>query len=300
MPTIPSGIKPVVEGYSIGAPNGVTRIPVAGGGARYGLEWDDGSQPFRVTLILDAVQMVIWTAFFHHVVKGGSVAFDMAMDSGFGEAVHSVQVIPGTYSAAREGLVTKVTFAVQAQSDAYDLTYAQAVALVEAYNGYALEVGTPSIPRGLEPVTQGYSYEAPEGVIASDVSGPTTSYARQIEQGPQLFRVTMVMDATKFEAWTAFFHHIIKKGSQSFTMLLDSGLGLQDHTVDILPGTYSVTKNGAVNIVSFGVEAESSVYGMTAAEAESLIVLYEEYRSGLSALLDRIAVFANSDTLVLQ
>lgn len=302
MPTIPRGIKAVVEGYSIGAPSGVERIPVAGGMARYALQWERGLDPVQVTINLTPEQLSIWTAFFHHVIHKGTVAFDMPLDTGFGVATHSVKIVPGSYSGPRrDGQITTVTFTAEVESAAYGLTEAAAVSLIASWNGYAAGSGTPEIPRGMQPITTGYSFDGPPGAFRSDLPGGAPGYAMLTNRDPQQYRVTLVMEsAEKFKVWTAFFHHVLKKGSQLFVMPLDSGFGLSDHTVSMIPGTYSATRNGVLTVVSFGVEAESEVYDMTAAEAEALVDFWNEMGDGTDLLLARIAQFANVDTLVLQ
>jgi hypothetical protein len=299
MPTIPSGMKPVVESYAIGAPDGVSRIEVAGGLPRYSLEWDRGKQAYRVTLVLDEVQLSVWTAFFHHIIDNGSLAFDMPLDSGFGVTTHSVCIVPGTYAASRRGTATTLTFTVEAESDAYGLSEAAAEALIDAHNGYSPPAGAPQIPRAMNPVVEGYGYGGPDGVARTDIRGGASRYALMAARGPQQFRATLILDAHKFSVWTAFFHHVAKKGALSFVMDLDSGFGSEAHTVDIIPGTYGATRNGAITVVSFSVEAESTVYAMSAVDAQAIIGLYAAFGSGSSALLQRIDRFANQDTLVL-
>jgi hypothetical protein len=142
MPTIPDGFQPVVQGYGIGAPDGVLRTDVAGGAPRYGLEWDRGVQQYRVTLVLNSLQFAVWTAFFHHVIKKGALAFDMDLDSGFGPQSHSVNIMPGSYSASRTGTVmTSVSFIVEAESAAYGWTTAEAVSFVALYNEFGPRLG---------------------------------------------------------------------------------------------------------------------------------------------------------------
>lgn len=136
MPTIPKGLKPVVENYGIGAPDGVMRTDVAGGLARYGMEWDRGVQQYRVTLILTSLQMSVWTTFFHHAVKKGSIAFDMDLDSGYGMQAHSVNVVPDSYAAAPSGgrSVWTVSFVVEAESTTYAMSDDDAQALLDLYD----------------------------------------------------------------------------------------------------------------------------------------------------------------------
>lgn len=140
MPTMPSGLKPTVSAYSHGAPGGVMRTDVAGGAARYGLDWDRGTQQFNVTLILDKLKFSVWTAFFHQLIKKGAITFDMPLDSGFGTAMHACNIVPGSYNASRTGgTVMVVAFVVEAESQANDLSPADAQALLDFYEIYTEE-----------------------------------------------------------------------------------------------------------------------------------------------------------------
>ena len=158
-----------------------------------------------------------------------------------------------------------------------------------------------AIPAGFKPIIQGYSIGAPDGVSHTEVAGGMPRSALSWDRGVQAFQVTMLMSPEKFSVWTAFFMHIIKKGSLSFTMPLDSGFGLMDHDCLMVPGTYSAVRaGGQITSVAFTVTAESSAYGMTATDAQSLVNIWGEYGERSDELLDRINVFANQDTLVLQ
>lgn len=135
MPTMPNDLKPVVAGYQFDEPGGVMRTDVAGGAPRYALDWDRGTQRFQVTLILDALQFSVWTAFYHWQIAKGAISFDMQLDSGFGVSPHSVNIMPGSYSAARtSGIMMVVSFVAEAESQVYAMTAADATALVDFYN----------------------------------------------------------------------------------------------------------------------------------------------------------------------
>lgn len=134
MPTIPSGLRPVVQAYSGSGPGGVRRTEVAGGAARYGLQFDRGVQRFQVTLVLKPVEFSVWTTFYHHVIKKGAIAFEMHLDSGYGAALHSVNIVPETYTFARTaGVMTSVSFSVEAESQAYEMTTSEALALLALF-----------------------------------------------------------------------------------------------------------------------------------------------------------------------
>ncbi len=160
---------------------------------------------------------------------------------------------------------------------------------------------TPTIPRGMQPVVSGYGFGAPDGVIRTAVAGGAPRNALDWDRGVQPFQVTIVLDsAEKFGIWNVFFLQAIKKGAISFNMPLDSGFGLSPHLVTIVPGTYSAVVNKKFAIVSFTVEAESQAYQFDDDAAAVLLELYESYGDQTGRFFDRLAVFANSDTDVLD
>jgi len=159
----------------------------------------------------------------------------------------------------------------------------------------------PTIPNGFKPTVAAYSFDGPGGVVRTEVSGGAPRYGMAYDRGAQRYSVTLMLDKLKFSIWVAFYHHIIKKGAITFDMPLDSGFGTDTHAVNIVPGSYSVTRTGGiVTIVAFTVEAESNVYDITAADASSLIDLYNSAGEGSDALLEQIEQFANIDSNVLD
>lgn len=158
-----------------------------------------------------------------------------------------------------------------------------------------------ALPPDFKPVVSGYRGEEPGGVMRTDVAGGSPRYGLMWDRGPQQFVVTLILDALQFSVWTAFYHHIIRKGSLAFDMMLDSGLGSSVHSVNIVPGTYSFARTSGIMVsVAFTVEAENQIYQMTAAEAALLMDLYTTYGHRSDALLQRIALFANFDSDVLD
>lgn len=141
MPTMPTGFIPIVsQGYSISGPAGVRRTDVAGGMPRYALDWDRGVQQFNVTLILDRLQWQVWESFWLVSIKKGALPFDMILDSGLGPALHTVHIVPGSYSVNLQ-LITHATvaFQVEAESQVYSNPDA-ATSIVDLYNAYGLDV----------------------------------------------------------------------------------------------------------------------------------------------------------------
>lgn len=128
---IPNHLKVTTTAFSASAPGGVWRTDVAGGSPRYGLEWDRGTQQFRVQMVLDAMQLGIWSVFFLRVIRKGAITFAMPIDSGMGLQDHDCHIVPETYATSRVGgQYTTVSFAVEATPSAFAVSDADAAALL--------------------------------------------------------------------------------------------------------------------------------------------------------------------------
>jgi len=158
----------------------------------------------------------------------------------------------------------------------------------------------PTIPKGFQPVVEGYSMDDPGGVMRTEVAGGAARYALDWARGPQRFTVTLILDSNQFAIWQAFYFYSIKKGAIAFDMPLDSGFGVANHSVNIMPGSYSAARtSGIMMVISFAVEAESMVYALGEDGATALLDLHDEYGAYAAATLARLARFATVDTLVL-
>jgi hypothetical protein len=121
MPTLPSRFTPQSDSYTIGDLGGVMRDEVAGGLARYALDWARGTQSYSISLQLDPSQFQVWTLFYFHIIRKGSVSFYMPLDTGVGIVSTLVTMEPGSYSTSKNGgLITVVAFTVSAENAAYN------------------------------------------------------------------------------------------------------------------------------------------------------------------------------------
>jgi hypothetical protein len=162
---------------------------------------------------------------------------------------------------------------------------------------------TPSLPAGLgaKLLSTNYTAGAPDGVDRTEVEGGAARQGLAWDRGMQPFQVSLQLSDLEFSVWNTFYFHKIKKGALSFTMPLDSGYGISDHLVTMLPGTYSAPRlRSPKYVVSFVVETENQAYLLDAADADALLDLYEVYGPGSAELLARLAQFALVDTLVLD
>ena len=165
----------------------------------------------------------------------------------------------------------------------------------------------PTMPTQLIPVTRpgGYSHRGPGGARRSEVAGGFSRYALEWGRGTQIYNVTLALNVIQNQIWQIFYLHTIKKGTIPFTMQLDSGMGIGDHTVHLVPNSLNTTyTNGTSIIVSFDVEAESTVYALSDAEVTSYLEVYELYggtgTNSMDLLLAQLAQFATVDSDVLD
>jgi len=160
---------------------------------------------------------------------------------------------------------------------------------------------TINLPRDLYPVTSpsGYSHGAAGGVSRTQVEGGFNRYALEYDRGVQLFNVALACTASHYQVWTLFFYNIIKKGALSFNIPLDSGAGLQQHEVNIIPQSVNVTETDGNNfVVTFQVEADSSAYDFDDEATDTVLSIWET-SGDVGDFIDRLAEFVLEDTLVL-
>lgn len=158
----------------------------------------------------------------------------------------------------------------------------------------------PTMPRGFIPLTAPYSHNGPAGAIRTPVAGGAARYGLDFDRGVQQYQCTLLLDEFKYAVWVTFYHRVIAQGTISFDMLLDSGYGRQTHSVNIVPGSYNSAITGSLlHVITFVAEAESTVYDLTDDEVDGIMGYYDQFGED-RALIDRIALFANSDTLVLD
>ena len=158
-----------------------------------------------------------------------------------------------------------------------------------------------TLQRDLYPVTSpsGYSHNAAGGVSRTQVEGGFNRYALDFDRGVQQFNVALACTAVHYQIWTLFFYNIIKKGALSFDMPLDSGSGLQTHTVNIIPNSVSVNETDGNNfVVTFQVDAESSAYDFDTDATDTILSIWEAGED-VGELFDAIAYFVLTGTLVL-
>lgn len=158
----------------------------------------------------------------------------------------------------------------------------------------------PSIPNGLRPLVAAYSGTGTEGAERNAVEGGPARYALAYDRGMQMFNVALSLTPAAYSVWNVFYHRVIMKGTITFLMEIDAGFGCEDLPVNIVPGSYNLTRVGLDTVVSFQVETENPAYALSDADVNALIDLYNTAGEDSDDLLARIARFATVDTLVLD
>jgi hypothetical protein len=160
---------------------------------------------------------------------------------------------------------------------------------------------TPVLPRDLYPVTSpsGYSYASAQGVHMTQVEGGFNRFAMDFDRGTRVYNVAFACTAWQIHLWELFYLRVIKKGALAFEMPLDSGTGLEQHLVNIIPNSVNTTETDGNNfVVTFQVEAEPKIYDFTEGGAAAIIAIWET-SGDVGEFADRLAEFVLSDTLVL-
>ena len=136
-PQMPRGMRVIANPYTGADPGGTAMTEVEGGAPRFAMETYQAVRQFRVTLLpMTPLEYSMWELFYWHSIGRGAIAFDMKIDSGFGEQFHACNIIPGSYATGREGPLTTVSFNVAAEPQALDYTQADALAMLDIYNMY--------------------------------------------------------------------------------------------------------------------------------------------------------------------
>lgn len=157
------------------------------------------------------------------------------------------------------------------------------------------------IPRSLRVIASGYSIGDPGGVKRTAVAAGMPRYAMEYDRGAQQFRISLPLDSGQFAIWNIFYLRAIGKGAIAFEMDLDSGQGVLPHACNIVPGSYTADKVGGGRwVVSFMVEAESTVYEFDADGAAEALELWDALGPDLDNILGRLAQFVLIDTRVLD
>ena len=135
-------------------------------------------------------------------------------------------------------------------------------------------MGDKWFPQTIKPlVNKTYSFSRGTNVLQTKVDAgmPRFNLDRTFEPVP--FTLNFLMSNLKFQVFLSFYDRVINHGGNSFKMNLDSGTGIVEHQVNIVPGTLKQTRPDACNwVVSFTALAQ-----VTPSQFDSCSSLYDLY-----------------------
>lgn len=117
-------------------------------------------------------------------------------------------------------------------------------------------MGDLYFPQSLRPITnKGYSYSRSSNIYRNAITGGLPRQGRDTYFEAIPFNVALIVSALGNQVFQSFLNNI-HGGADSFNMILDSGLGLQEHQCMITSGINIDTQDGKNWNITFTVTAE--------------------------------------------
>lgn len=140
-------------------------------------------------------------------------------------------------------------------------------------------------PASLKPiVNKGYSSTRGSNIFRNSVEGGLPRQGRDVYFEAVPFMVTLVTSGLGRQAFLSFLNNI-HGGADSFVMVLDSGLGLQDHQVMITSTINESTDDGKNWTFSFTLTAERTAIQEDTCLTANLPDLFGCYGDNLNCFL---------------
>jgi len=153
-------------------------------------------------------------------------------------------------------------------------------------------MGDKWFPQAIKPLTnRTYAFTRGSNVLQTKVDSgmPRFNLDRTFEPVP--FTLNFLMSDLQFQVFLSFYDAAINHGGDSFKMNLDSGSGIVEHQVNIVPGTLKQNRPSACNwVVSFTALAQVTPSQLDSCSA--LYDLYQCYGNNTSALLGSLESYS--------
>ena len=153
-----------------------------------------------------------------------------------------------------------------------------------------------AFPSKLKPsITQGYGFGASDNVITQQVQGGTALQMLDYRTGPVAFNVGLSLDPLRLQVFQDFYIGKINSGADKFAMNLDSGNGIEEHIVMMVPNSIAFDGSRApIWTVAFTIIAETTPFQENPYNGE-LSDLFDIYGDDLDELLNQLAIFTLQD-----
>lgn len=146
-------------------------------------------------------------------------------------------------------------------------------------------MGNLRFPASLKPiVSRGYSQTRGSNIWRSDVQGGAPRQGRDTYFEPVPINITLVVSNLGRQAFYSFLNNI-NGGADSFIMVNDTGLGLQDHQVWITSTISDNTDDGKNWVINFTATAERTAIQEDTCLTANLPDLYGCYGDCLGGFL---------------
>ncbi len=155
---------------------------------------------------------------------------------------------------------------------------------------------TVYFPSNLKPtVNRGYRFGGANNLITVDTMGGTPIIIKDYKYGQVTVPVTFVGNRLTKVVFSDFFYGKINSGADKFYMNLDTGMGIEEHICQIIPGTLDFNGDGdPIWIISMQIRCERTP-AQDAPFGGSLSDLYAIYGDDTDDLLAALNQFANID-----
>jgi hypothetical protein len=149
-------------------------------------------------------------------------------------------------------------------------------------------------PSRLKPiVNQGYTFNAPNNVLTIDTLGGAPLQVLDYKYGPVEISISIVGGRLEKMVFSDFYFGKINSGADKFIFEeLDTGLGLESHICQIVPGSLQFNMAGdPITIISMTIRAEKTP-AQDAPFEGNLVDLYDYYGDDMVPLLESLGVFS--------
>lgn len=152
-----------------------------------------------------------------------------------------------------------------------------------------------SFPSSMRPIISNYGFGSSNNIRSIDLDGGSPIQVKNFKYGTITFTVNIVGTRLTKMAFSDFLYSQISSGADSFTMNLDSGLGIEEHVVKIVPGSIQFSgANDPTWNISFNAIAEKTP-AQDAPFDGDLSIWYGEYGEELPDLLAALGVYTLED-----
>jgi len=149
-----------------------------------------------------------------------------------------------------------------------------------------------TFPADIKPlISQGYTFSSPDNLLSSEVSGSVNEAQRRFKYGLVSFSIGLSVNDEGLTTFKQFYTTELSSGSGKFMMPLDSGNGIEETPVFIVPGSvsYDLTENPK-NRISFEVVAERTTFQNNPYQG-IIVDIYEEFGPDFVDLLNALEIF---------